>query len=133
MSAGVGRIAVLSLICSLLALSACNSTPQPAAAAATPAAPEAPAPGVVGSAIGRDLDAAEKERAIAAQQEAVSAGVRKSWRGAHGSYGFIEPGPESALSGGCRDYTHKIYIKGRPQQAKGQACKKPDGSWRVTG
>ncbi len=132
MSAGVGRIAVLSLICAVPALSACNSTP-PTAVVATPAAPEPPAPGVIGAAIGRELDATEKERAIAAQQEAVSAGVRKSWRGAHGSYGFIEPGPESALAGGCRDYTHKIYIKGRPQQAKGQACKKPDGSWRVTG
>lgn len=131
MSAVVRVIAASSLVCSLLALPACNST-APVTTSVAPAAPEPPAPGVVGSAIGRELDAAEKETAIAAQQEAVNSGQRKSWRGAHGSYGFIEPGAEGAL-GGCRDYTHKIYVKGRPQQAKGQACKKPDGSWRVTG
>lgn len=132
MSAGVRAIAAMGLVCGLAVMAGCNSTTPPAASVA-PVAPEPPAAGVVGSAIGRELDASEKEAAIAAQQEAVDSGARKSWRGAHGSYGFIEPGPESAASGGCRDYIHKIYINGRPQQAKGQACKRPDGSWRVTG
>lgn len=133
MSMGIKSAAASSLLCALLALSACNSTAPSTATAAVPTAPEPPAPGVVGVTIGQELDEVEKAAAIAAQHEAVNAGARKTWRGAHGSYGFIEPGPENALSGGCRDYTHKIYIKGRPQQAKGQACKKPDGSWRVTG
>lgn len=126
----VRAFAASGLFCALLALAGCNSA---APSVSVAAAPEPPAPGVVGAAIGRELDASEKEAAIAAQQEAVNSGLRKSWRGARGSYGFIEPGPESAISGGCRDYTHKIYVNGRPQQAKGQACKRPDGSWRVTG
>jgi surface antigen len=113
------------------ALGGCN-TSAPEAAKVAPAAPEPPAPGVIGSAIGRDLDAADREAAIAAQQEAVSTGQRKSWRGTHGAYGFIEPSAEEGL-GGCRDYMHKVYVNGRPQQAKGQACKRPDGSYRVTG
>jgi surface antigen len=115
----------------LAGLGGCN-TSAPEAAKIAPAAPEPPAPGVIGSAIGRELDAADRAIAIAAQQEAVSAGQRKSWRGAHGAYGFIEPSPTDVL-GDCRDYTHKIYIDGRPQQAKGRACKRPDGGYRVTG
>ncbi len=115
-----------------LALTACNAAaPPPVAAAPVPvAAPEPPAPGVVGSAVGRDLDEKDKAAAIAAQQAAISSGSPKTWKGGHGAYGFITPGPENG-AGGCRDYTHKIYINGRPQEAKGQACKNGE-SWRVT-
>lgn len=130
MSAVARVIAASGMAFSLLALCACNST-APSQAGVAPAAPEPPAPGVVGTVVGRELAAADREKAIAAQQEAVNSGARKSWRGAHGSFGFIEPGPEGAL-GGCRDYTHKIYVKGRPEEATGRACKKPDGSYRVT-
>jgi hypothetical protein len=128
----IGRyFTVPGLFLCLSALAACT-TSAPEAAKVAPAAPEPPAPGVIGSAIGRELDAADREVAITAQQEAVTSGQRKSWRGARGAYGFIEPAAEEGL-GGCRDYTHKVYINGRPQQAKGQACKRPDGTYRVTG
>ncbi|OAI29719.1 hypothetical protein A1351_01265 [Methylosinus sp. R-45379] len=130
-SAIVRIAAAVGLCCVALAVSGCNSTESAAPAAAVVVAPEPPAPGVIGAAIGRELDAADRVTAVAAQQEAVASGQRKSWRGTRGAYGFVEPGPEAAL-GGCRDYTHKIFIDGRPQQAKGQACKKPDGAWRVT-
>lgn len=121
-------IATAALMSGALMLAACNAAP-PSAAAAPPAvaAPEPPATGVVGSAIGRTLDQKDRETAIAAQQEAVVSGTRKSWRGGHGAYGFVTPGPES---GGCRDYAHKIFVDGRPQEAKGQACRKGD-NWRV--
>lgn len=112
-----------------LALAGCGS-PSPPVASAPPAAPEPPALGVIGSVIGRDLDERDRTAAAAAQEEAVSSGQRKSWKGDHGAYGFITPGPEDALSG-CRDYTHKIFINGRPQEAKGQACKKGE-RWRVS-
>ncbi|CAN2534049.1 hypothetical+protein [Methylocapsa aurea] len=131
-SSAIVRIAMAAgLFGAALTASGCNSTAPSAPTAAVVVAPEPPAPGVIGAAIGRDLDAADRASAVAAQQEAVASGQRRSWRGTHGAYGFIEPGPEAAL-GGCRDYTHKIFIDGRPQQAKGQACKKPDGGWRVT-
>ncbi len=110
------------------ALAGCNSAPPPAVPAPQPAAPEPPQPGVIGALVGRELDEKDRETAIAAQQEAVSSGARKSWKGGHGAYGFITPGPET---GGCRDYTHRVFINGRPQEAKGRACRKDDG-WRVT-
>jgi surface antigen len=117
----------LSGLC--ITLAGCGSSSAPVAGA-PPAAPEAPAPGVIGSAIGRDLDEKDKAVAAAAQEEAVNSGQRRSWKGAHGAYGFITPGPEDVASG-CRDYAHKIFINGRPQEAKGQACKKGE-RWRAT-
>ncbi len=121
-------------LCGALGLSACNSTPDrtPTGAIPVAAAPPPPAPGVVGGPIGQSLDEKDREAAIAAQQEAISSGERKSWRGARGArgaYGFIVPGPES---GACRDYTHRIFVNGRPQEAKGQACRQ-NGEWRVAG
>lgn len=118
-------------LCAAAALSGCASTASPptTATAAPVAAPLPPAPGVVGGAVGQALDEKDRETAIAAQQQAISSGERKSWRGAHGAYGFILPGPES---GACRDYTHRIFINGRPQEAKGQACLQ-NGEWRAAG
>jgi surface antigen len=121
----------MSLLAVALGVGACNSTAEPPQAGAAPvvAAPPPPAPGVIGGAIGQSLDEKDRAAAIAAQQEAVASGARRSWRGAHGVYGFVTPGAEN---GACRDYTHKIFINGRPQEAKGQACRQ-NGEWRVTG
>lgn len=118
-----------------LSVAACSSTTGGFTTDRTPtgtipavAAPPPPSLGVLGGAIGESLDEKDRAAAIAAQQDAVSSGERKSWRGAHGAYGFIAPGPEA---GACRDYTHKVFINGRPQEAKGQACLE-NGEWRVT-
>jgi surface antigen len=120
----------MSLLGATLGVAACNSIPEPPHAPTAPVvAPPPPAPGVIGGVIGQSLDEKDRATAIAAQQEAVASGARKSWRGDHGAYGFVTPGAEN---GACRDYTHKIFINGRPQEAKGQACRQ-NGEWRVTG
>ena len=31
----------------------------------------------------------------------------------------------------CREYTQTVYISGQKQQAYGNACRQPDGSWQV--
>lgn len=31
----------------------------------------------------------------------------------------------------CAEYTQKVYIGGRPQEAKGHACRQPDGAWAM--
>lgn len=120
----------IGLFCLALSAASCSSTTDRTPTGAIPVVetPPPPASGVVGGPIGQSLDEKDRATAIAAQQEAVSSGARKSWRGSQGAYGFIAPGPES---GNCRDYTHKIFINGRPQEAKGQACLQ-DGEWRVT-
>jgi surface antigen len=32
----------------------------------------------------------------------------------------------------CREFTAPVTVGGQPQQASGQACQQPDGSWRIT-
>src|SRR5208337_2563576 len=104
------RLIAVSVVAATLFLAACNAAkPPPVVSAPAVGAPEPPAPGVVGTAIGRDLDEKDKAIAIAAQSEAVNSGTRKAWKGDHGAYGFIVPGSENG-AGGCRDYTHKIFI-----------------------
>ena len=50
--------------------------------------------------------------------------------GDSGRYGSVVPGPSYQDRGrNCRAYTETIYIDGRPQTARGTACRNPDGSW----
>jgi len=125
------RLSAAGALMALAALPACSASQTPAPVVAAPAgvaaAPEPLPAGVVGVSVGRELDERDRAAAIAAQDEAVNSGKQKSWKGDKTAYGFITPGPEN---GDCRDYTHKIYINGRPQEAKGQACRKGD-VWRV--
>ena len=63
--------------------------------------------------------------------ERGQSGAPVSWRNPDsGRYGSVVPGPAYADNGrNCRAYTETIYIDGRPQTARGTACRSPDGSW----
>ena len=94
--------------------------------------------GVVGSQIGRSLD--ERDRALAqeAEFEALergNSGVARQWRNPdNGRYGEIVPSkPYKRGAEDCRDYTHTVYMDGRPQQMRGTACRTPDGTWQNVG
>lgn len=115
----------------LATLSGCASssgaTPPPAAAAA--AAAPAPYMGLASGSLGANLDATDKAAANKAEVAAVSSGDRKTWRGDDGSYGYVAPGTGS---GDCRDFTHTVYINGRPVVGKGTACRSGEG-WKLNG
>jgi surface antigen len=90
--------------------------------------------GIVGGAIGNALDAEDRRRAYMAEMQALeygSPGAPVGWNGEHGAHGTIVAGPPYAQGGfeRCREYSHTIYIQGRPQTARGVACRNPDGSW----
>jgi len=88
--------------------------------------------GVSAGSTGAKLSEADRRTAGEAQYSAVETGQRKSWRGKEGSYGFVEPGAELPRSDGiCREYSHTIYIDGRPLTGKGLACKGSTGAWRI--
>ena len=90
--------------------------------------------GVTGNAIGRDLDERDRQMAYDAQMAAFESGQRRPWRGARGAYGYVEPGPEYAEARGtCRNFTHRIYVGGRPASSTGVACLRPDGVWQIVG
>jgi surface antigen len=117
-----------------------STTPAGAAASAVAPAPAGiPAPaiptgaalgGVLGGPIGASLTDDDREAAWQAQVGALDSGQKRSWRGAKGVFGFVEPG--AASGDGCRAYSQTIYIAGRPNRGKGVGCRQPDGSWRMT-
>ena len=109
---------------------ASNVAPTPAGIPA-PAIPTGAAlGGVLGGPIGASLTDEDRAAAWSAQIGALDSGKRRSWRGAHGVFGFIEPG--AATGGGCQGYSQTIFIAGRAHQGRGVACKQPDGSWKMT-
>ena len=59
-------------------------------------------------------------------------GVGTPWRNPDSHhYGMVVPGRVYQNGGyNCRDYTHTVYIDGRPETMRGRACRNGDGSWR---
>jgi surface antigen len=89
---------------------------------------------LIGNRIGAALDDEDKRRAYAAEMEALErgpSGAPVGWRNPDsGRYGSVVPGPAYVREGrNCRAYTETIYIEGRPQTARGTACRNPDGTW----
>lgn len=94
--------------------------------------------GIVGSEIGRSLDEADRQRASEAEYRALEygqPGVASPWKNPQsGHYGNVVPGrPYLRQGANCREYTHTIYVDGRPQTMRGSACRQPDGTWRNVG
>jgi surface antigen len=94
--------------------------------------------GIVGSEIGKSLDERDRRLAQDAEYDALErgqSGVSRQWRDPdNGHYGEIVPSrPYKRGVADCRDYTHTIYIDGRPQQMRGTACRNPDGTWQNVG
>jgi surface antigen len=91
--------------------------------------------GMIGNRIGAGLDDEDKRRAYAAQVQALESGPSGApiaWRNPDsGRYGSIVPGPAYDSNGmNCRQFTHTIYIDGKPQTARGAACRGADGTWQ---
>lgn len=89
---------------------------------------------LIGNRIGASLDDQDKKLAYEAEMNALDrgqSGAPVSWRNPDsGRYGSVVPGPAYVDNGrNCRAYTETIYIDGRPQTARGTACRSPDGSW----
>jgi surface antigen len=113
-----------------------GGSPPPPPVAAMPVQPAAPSiptgaalGGVLAGPVGAALSEADREAAWNAQVSALDSGQRRSWRGAHGVFGFVELGAETG--GGCRAYSQTIYVAGRPNRGQGVGCKQPDSSWKM--
>ncbi len=90
--------------------------------------------GMIGNRIGAGMDDEDKQRAYAAQVQALESGrsgAAVGWKNPDsGRYGSVVPGPAYQSNGlQCRQYTHTIYIDGSPQVARGNACRNADGTW----
>ena len=94
--------------------------------------------GIVGSQVGRSMD--RQDRILAQQAELLAlergeSGRPTPWRNPdNGRYGEVIPGPSYQRGPQpCREYTHTVYIDGRPQAMRGTACRNPDGTWSNVG
>lgn len=87
----------------------------------------------LGSQAGQSLDRADQNYAYQAQYGALQTGRQMNWNNPQsGNYGSVTPGPAYSNYGSeCRQYSHTVYIGGRPETVYGTACRQPDGSWRV--
>lgn len=140
------RVAAVASLAMSLAGCAVGGLGAIGPAAGTPPAAPAPEPVSYGAfldgPVGQKLAGADRDKALATEQDALATGQRRTWRGAGGSYGYVEPGaPPSATAGGippvagdaCRAFTSTIYIGGRPQVGHGRGCPGPDGLYRIVG
>jgi surface antigen len=67
-----------------------------------------------------------------AYYSSISSGTPARWRNERtGNYGEVVVSPPVYVQRGpvCRDYTNTVYIGGRPEILRGQACRNADGSW----
>ncbi len=92
--------------------------------------------GLLGNSIGKSMDQQDRARALQAQQAAYSApvGQRIVWNNPdNGHSGVVVPVREGQDTYGnyCREFQTTVTIDNKPQQAYGQACRQPDGSWKV--
>jgi surface antigen len=91
----------------------------------------------MGADVGRSLTEEDREVALKAEYEALEygrAGQSTNWEGPEGNRGHIVVGPMYEVNRlGCREYTHRVSIGGRPRVVRGTACRQPDGVWRVLG
>jgi surface antigen len=130
-------IAMLTAL--LLAACAGDSGPQQTGSVAYSATPsnKVAAAGVLGNGLGANLDEPDRQRAFAAEMQALEQGEPGEpvgWRGTSGRYGTVVPGAHYDTRGvRCRDYSHTIYVDGRPQTARATACRNPDGTWSPVG
>jgi surface antigen len=90
--------------------------------------------GMIGNRIGANMDDEDRRLAYEAQVQALESGrsgTAVPWRNPDsGRYGSVVPGRAYQANGlQCREYAHTIYIEGRPQVARGKACRNPDGTW----
>ncbi|HXJ02352.1 MAG TPA: glycine zipper domain-containing protein [Micropepsaceae bacterium] len=92
--------------------------------------------GVVGASIGNNLSCEDRSYAVDAQYRGFEAGrphQRYDWRSPRGdSYGYVQVGDYYQDAGRrCTTYTQEIWVHGRPETARGRACRRPDGTWQM--
>jgi len=92
---------------------------------------------VIGNEIGRSMDQADRAayQDAATQAQSAPVGETITWNNPEsGNYGSITPtreGTHRETGAYCREYQQEIVIGGKVQQGYGQACRQPDGSWKI--
>ncbi len=91
---------------------------------------------LIGSEIGRSMDDVDRMRANEANTRAYSAplGEKITWNNPQKNhYGTVTPTRDGYSESGsyCREFYQTVSIGGKSEDAHGQACRQPDGTWRI--
>jgi surface antigen len=90
--------------------------------------------GLVGATIGKKIEREDREKAAAAERQALSRNEPVAWTGTKGgTRGKVAPTSSYVDAGGrlCREFSETVTIDGREEAATGLACQQPDGEWRL--
>jgi len=90
----------------------------------------------LGREVGVSLDRADQMylQSAVSQAQVAPLGQRISWNNPQsGNRGYVTPVRDGYAQSGsyCREYQNTIIVGGKTQQAYGQACRQPDGSWQI--
>ena len=95
--------------------------------------------GVIGGTIGNNsLNCEDRSYEIDTYYSGFETGLphaRYDWRSPRSdAYGYLQVEDYYRDRSGyrCANYTQQIYVHGRPEVARGVACRQPDGTWRMT-
>ena len=91
---------------------------------------------LIGSEIGRSMDEVDRMKANEANARAQNAilGEKITWNNPEKNhYGSVTPVRDGRTQSGnyCREFHQTVTIGGKTEDAYGQACREPDGTWRI--
>ena len=93
--------------------------------------------GALGAALTRNLNCEDQSYAYNTYYNGFNSGrtnVPYQWRNPNsGNYGEVRVDNYFNDPGGfrCANFNQEIFVRGRPQAARGRACQQPDGTWTV--
>jgi surface antigen len=130
------RHLVVAIAC--LVLGGCTTSSLTGSAATRPATADsiiaAMSGGLVGGELGSNLGSRDRRRALEAEYRALehtAAGAPVAWRSEDGRITgrVIAAQPYRVGSQDCRQYSHAIVRGAEERDARGTACRNPNGSW----
>jgi len=92
---------------------------------------------LAGSSVGKSLDKLDLIELQKTQQGTLEnnpSGKTSTWSNPDsGNSGTITPQPARQTAQGvyCREYQQTITVGGRTEEAYGEACRQPDGTWKI--
>jgi len=92
---------------------------------------------LAGSSVGKSLDKVDLMHMNRSQQGTLEnnpSGQRSTWNNPDsGNSGTITPQPARQTAQGvyCREFQQTITVGGRTEEAYGEACRQPDGTWKI--
>ena len=115
-----------------LALAGCTTSSGGRGATANSAVYIAALQGGIVSRTGVELSRSQTQRALEAEYRALEAapgGQPVTWAGGEVRGEVVAAAPYQVGQQNCRQFTHKVVSGGRELQARGAACRNPNGTW----